>query len=118
MIRSSSLNPTTFVNSNSTTTSATQSFNPFVNCETRCEGLDLLAMAVLHVAHQTSLDGGEVKVVEEVENERTHKREEAPEAIRRQRRLMSMPSKYRDSVLQPWKPRTRRRRRRPINGSD
>ncbi|EHA8588443.1 hypothetical protein COCNU_scaffold005294G000010 [Cocos nucifera] len=85
----------------------------------RCEGLDLLVLAVIEVNGDRALDAerNAINGVKE-EDDRTEKRKEEKGSEfevgskpNKRRRQLAMPSRYQDSVLQPWK---RRRRRRPI----
>uniref|UniRef100_A0A5B7BWE3 Uncharacterized protein n=1 Tax=Davidia involucrata TaxID=16924 RepID=A0A5B7BWE3_DAVIN len=102
---------------------------------TRCEGLDLLVKAIHHVSagsvvgvpyiqrrvirrRRRALRFNKLVITElfkqedeEEEDERENEGEpESNSMSKRQRRVMALPTKYHDSVLQPWKPCTRRRR--------
>ncbi|KAA8544891.1 hypothetical protein F0562_019714 [Nyssa sinensis] len=94
---------------------------------TRCEGLDLLVKAIHHVSagsvvgvpyiqrkvirrRRRALRFNKLVITElfkREEEEEDRENEGLPESnsmSKRQRRVMALPSKYQDSVLQPWKP--------------
>lgn len=91
----------------------------------RCEGLDLLVLAAMEVFGDGALDSGRIRSnevgKEDGRTERVEKREEelcggveAGLKRTRKRRPLTMPSRFQDSVLQPWKRRTRGR----LSGAD
>lgn len=93
------------------------SFPHPIDSSGRCEGLDLLVLAAVEVFGDGALDSGRIRSnevgKEDGRTERVDKREEelcgAVEAgLRRtrKRRPLTMPSRFKDSVLQPWKRRT------------
>ncbi|WOL17575.1 hypothetical protein Cni_G26368 [Canna indica] len=88
----------------------------------RCEGLDLLVQAAIEVfggrALQMEHIGSSAVGEEEGKQERVELREEELDdgvvaGLKRKRnsRQSATPSRFQDSVLQPWKRRTRRRLR-------
>ena len=84
------------------------STSPYPNItNSRCEGLDLLTMAVLEVDGDRAFDF-EAKSAGSEES----KREGGEVGFKAQRRTRqkAVPSKFQDSVLQPWKRSTRRSR--------
>ncbi|KAJ4955608.1 hypothetical protein NE237_012391 [Protea cynaroides] len=108
------------------------SFSPSsIDCQTRCEGLDILAEAVHFVAGSalpmgvpvtrrriiirrksafkfSKIDISEIeKQAEEMNQEKEIRVITKP---KKRKRVMAVPSKYQDSVLQPWKRQNRRRR--------
>lgn len=108
-------------------------------CETRCEGLDLLVKAVYYVAGSmvgvpftqrrvitrrrrrrtlvfNNFTINEIFKKEEQDEEeekvkKADKEAEAKSKSKRKNRVMALPLKYQDSVLQPWKRQSRCRRR-------
>ncbi|KAG9452560.1 hypothetical protein H6P81_005464 [Aristolochia fimbriata] len=145
-IRGSSITPTSsrssaLCHSYSSVSSApfppceSNSSSSFADCKARCEGLDLLVEAVLHVTAPAicNISFAQRKVVrrakralrferaavgglgEEEEDTEAKKGKEDREIEviskpKRRKRVMALPSKYQDSVLQPWKRSTRQRR--------
>ena len=93
---------------------------PSDDSSTRCEGLDLLVLAVIEVFGDGALETehigssgveeeqGTREMVEKRKEELDGDAEAGPKRKRRKRQL-AMPSRFQDSVMQPWKRRTRRR---------
>ncbi|KAL5712307.1 hypothetical protein ACHQM5_014495 [Ranunculus cassubicifolius] len=98
------------------------------NTKTRCEGLDLLVKAAIHVAGESflssrkrkkslkftemySIESRKINGVKEEkkkgEKERTIELISSP---KKRKRVMGLPSKFNDSVILPWKIKTRRAR--------
>ncbi|RWW54184.1 hypothetical protein BHE74_00039240 [Ensete ventricosum] len=93
---------------------------PSDDCSSRCEGLDLLVLAVIEVFGDRALEMEHIgsNGVEEEEGKREgigERKEELDGGLeagprgKRRKRQLAMPSRFQDSVLQPWKRRTRRR---------
>ncbi|RZR99713.1 hypothetical protein BHM03_00029316 [Ensete ventricosum] len=93
---------------------------PSDDSSTRCEGLDLLVLAVIEVfgdgALETEHIGSSGVEEERGKREMVEKRKEGLDAgaeagpkRKRRKRQLAMPSRFQDSVMQPWKRRTRRR---------
>ncbi|KAJ4967945.1 hypothetical protein NE237_014646 [Protea cynaroides] len=119
----------------SSSSNSPSSSSSSIDCQIRCEGLDILAEAVRFVAGSAlpmsvpvtrrrviirrksafrfnKIDISEIGEQEELELEEMNQ-EEGIGVItkpKRRKREMALPSKYQDSVLQPWKRQNRRRR--------
>ncbi|KAL5988998.1 hypothetical protein ACLOJK_027100 [Asimina triloba] len=124
------LAPSTIAPSSSPSSLPSSPFNSShsIDNKARCQGLDLLVQAVIHVAgwvvfapknapmkekrdfqfknDKIQNESNEKKVVSKKEGERI----DVISNPKRLKRSLTLPSKYKDSVLQPWKRRTRRRR--------
>ncbi|KAJ8486483.1 hypothetical protein OPV22_018968 [Ensete ventricosum] len=94
--------------------------SPSSDSSSRCEGLDLLVLAVIEVFGDGALEieriGSSGVGEEEGKQEGIEMREEeldggveAGTKRKSRRRPLATPSRFQDSVLQPWKRRTRRR---------
>ncbi|XXG43568.1 hypothetical protein AAC387_Pa01g3567 [Persea americana] len=143
-IRGPSSNPSSFCphispSSSSSLVSCSENYLLSDDEKTHCEGLDLLVKAAQHVAGNVLFDVPLIqrKVVSggkndfklnkadgsEIENEESEEKKnveiEVVSKPGRQKRQLSLPSKYHDSVLQPWKRQTRPKRSIAIErGSD
>lgn len=109
---SSALAPTpTASTSPELNSSSSNEFSP------RCNGLDLLVLAVIEVNGGRAMDAEKnaINGVKEEENRIEKRKEEKGSEFevglkpKRRRRQLAMPSRYHDSVLQPLKRRNRRR---------
>ncbi|KAJ8485730.1 hypothetical protein OPV22_018215 [Ensete ventricosum] len=108
-------------NPNPTPPLSSPSNSPLSNdYSSRCEGLDLLVLAVIEVFGDTALQmediDGDGVGQEERKQDGIEMRKEDPNIIveadlkrKRRRRPLATPSRFQDSVLQPWKRSTRRR---------
>ncbi|XXG43569.1 hypothetical protein AAC387_Pa01g3568 [Persea americana] len=137
-VRGSSSNPSSFCppispTSSSSLVSCSENYLLSDREKTHCEGLDLLVKAAHHVAgnvlfdvsliQRTAVSGGKKAVLSEIEKEEPKEKKDVEIEVvskpERQKRQLSLPSKYHDSVLQPWKRQTRRRKTIEIErGSD
>ncbi|MQM12808.1 hypothetical protein Taro_045729 [Colocasia esculenta] len=96
------------------------SFPSFSTSCSRCRGLDLLAMAALQVSGAAeeeqgerdgeACDGDDLAMVVQSQSGIGLGGVEFGALVKRSRRRTLMPSKYQDSVLQPWKRGSRKRR--------
>ncbi|KAF5181174.1 hypothetical protein FRX31_029239 [Thalictrum thalictroides] len=135
----SSISTHAFVSSNNNLSTSQSNSLSLIDNKTRCEGLDLLVKAAIHVTGEffscipfvqrkvirrrkrssrfNSYSGDEF-IKKEVEKKT--KKERAIELIsspKKRKRVMGLPSKYSDSVLQSWKRKTRLRKSVEIDGS-
>ncbi|XXG43567.1 hypothetical protein AAC387_Pa01g3566 [Persea americana] len=145
-IRGPSFNPSSFcppispTSSSSTLVACSENYLLYDDEKTHCEGLDLLVKAAQHVSGDVLFDvpliqqrkvvsGGKndfklnEAVVSEIDKEEAEEKKnveiEVVSKPGRQKRQLSLPSKYNDSVLQPWKRQTRPKRPIEIKrGSD
>ncbi|KAG5539328.1 hypothetical protein RHGRI_019780 [Rhododendron griersonianum] len=123
--------PSSTITAASSTDSSQSSHTPSSSSSTRCEGLDLLVKAIHHVATGGSIVGvpyiqrrsvirrrrrsnylrfTQLFVTDGVGIEEREKGEGSgsePKLKKQRRRVMALPSKYHDSVLQPWRLRSR-----------
>ncbi|CAK9157257.1 unnamed protein product [Ilex paraguariensis] len=123
-----------FASSTDSTSSVPSNCTSFPSiASTRCEGLDLLVKAIHHVAsgsvvgvpyiqkrvirrRRRALRFTKLNITQiflEKKEPEVGKKEvqvQAKSKQKRQRRAMALPSKYHDSVLQPWKQVSRRQR--------
>ncbi|URD95131.1 hypothetical protein MUK42_05034 [Musa troglodytarum] len=126
-VRASKVSPLSSIpNSNpALSLSPPSSFPPPIDSSGRCEGLDLLVLAAMEVFGDGALDSGCIRSnevgKEDGRMERVEKREEelcggveSGVKWKRKRRPLTMPARFQDSVLQPWKRRTRGR----LSGTD
>ncbi|WOK92486.1 hypothetical protein Cni_G01177 [Canna indica] len=120
-IRSSKTQPSSSISNPNTTPSISAPLNslPRNDSSSRCEGLDLLVLAVIEVFGDRALEveriGSNGVGEEERKQERVEMTKEEPvggvEAgpkRKTRKRQLAMPSRFQDSVMQPWKRRTRR----------
>lgn len=77
----------------------------------RCEGLDLLVLAVIEVFGERAMDVERVgsNGVGEEEKRDVNRRVESCSKRKASKRPSEIPSRFHDSVMQPWKRSTRRR---------
>ncbi|KAK9146487.1 hypothetical protein Sjap_006390 [Stephania japonica] len=95
-----------------------------IDFNSRCEGLDLLVEAAIYISGELflespNMDHDRIGSKESKDEDQEQEEEEVVEKGRvidviskpkRRQRVMALPSKYNDSILQPWKRRTRARR--------
>ncbi|KAJ4955575.1 hypothetical protein NE237_012358 [Protea cynaroides] len=113
-----------YINSLASSSSNSHSSSPSsIDCQTRREGLDILAEAVHFIAGSALPMGVPVtrrriiirrKNISEIEKQAEEMNQEKEIRVitkpKKRKRVMALPSKYQDSVLQPWKRQNRRRR--------
>ncbi|KAH7652312.1 hypothetical protein IHE45_19G009000 [Dioscorea alata] len=76
-----------------------------------CQGLDLLLMAATEVIGDrgSEIESSKADNVLKIEEKSDKVDDEVVLKPKRQKRQKAMPSRFQDSVMQPWKRRTRRR---------